>query len=83
MLVSKNLEVGIFLDISLQPELTSGGRQVAKDVSAAQDALINIFEHRELFQTPGNPYEVLPSAAMTDIVVKMMVEVLNILGIAY
>ena len=58
-------------------------RQAARDVSAAQDALIDIFERIENFFKRLEMYtEVRPSAAMTDIIVKIMVEVLNILGIA-
>ena len=58
-------------------------RQAAKDVSAAQDALIDIFECIENFFKRLETYtEVRPSAGMTDIIVKIMVEVLNILGIA-
>ena len=76
------LQVCIFLNISLQPELDTEARQAAKDVSAAQDALIDIFERIENFFKRLETYtEVRPSAAMTDIIVKIMVEVLNILGI--
>ena len=58
-------------------------RQAAKAVSEAQDALIDIFERIENFFKRLETYtEVRPSAAMTDIIVKIMVEVLNILGIA-
>ena len=72
-----------FLNVSLQPGLDTESRQAAKDVSAAQDALIDIFECIENFFKRLETYtEVRPSAAMTDIIVKIMVEVLNILGIA-
>jgi len=58
-------------------------RQAAKDVSAAHEALIDIFERIENFFKRLETYtEVRPSAGMTDIIVKIMVEVLNILGIA-
>ena len=58
-------------------------RQAAKAVSEAQDALIDIFERIENFFKRLETYtEVRPSAAMTDIIVKIMVEVLDILGIA-
>jgi hypothetical protein len=58
-------------------------RQAAKDVSAAQGVPIDIFERIEHFFKRLEAYtEVRPSAAMTDIIVKIMVEVLNILGIA-
>ena len=58
-------------------------QQAAKAVSEAQEALIDIFERIENFLKRLETYtEVRPSAAMTDIIVKIMVEVLNILGIA-
>ena len=77
------LQVCIFLNVSLQPELDTESRQAAKDVSAVQDSLIDIFERIENFFKRLETYtEVRPSAAMTDIIVKIMVEVLNILGIA-
>ena len=77
------LQVCIFLDVSLQPKLDMEARQAAKDVSAAQDALIDIFERIENFFKRLETYtEVRPSPAMADIIVKIMVEVLNILGIA-
>ena len=43
------LEVSIFLDIPFQQELGSEARQVAKDVSVAQEARIDIFEQIESF----------------------------------
>ena len=53
------------------------------DVNAAQEALIDIFERIENFFKLLETYtEVKPSEAMTNIIVKIMVEVLNILGIA-
>ena len=77
------LHVCIFLNVSSQPEIDTESRQAAKDVSAAQDALIDIFERIENFFKRLETYtEVRPSMAMTDIIVKIMVEVLNILGIA-
>jgi hypothetical protein len=57
--------------------------QAAKDVIAAQEALIDIFERVENFFKRLETYtEVRPNAAMTDIIVKIMVEVLNVLAIA-
>ena len=77
------LQVRIFLNVSLRPELDMEARQAARDVSAAQEALIDIFERIENFFKRLETYtEVRPSAGMTDIIVKIMVEVLNILGIA-
>ena len=77
------LQVCIFLNASLKLYLNMAARQAAKGVSAAQDALIDIFERIENFFKRLETYtEVRPSAGMTDIIVKIMVEVLNILGIA-
>ncbi|KAN0141609.1 hypothetical protein V8E53_000071 [Lactarius tabidus] len=57
--------------------------QAVKDVNAAQEALIDIFERIENFFKRLETYtEVRPTEAMTDIIVKIMVEVLNILGVA-
>jgi hypothetical protein len=58
-------------------------RQAVKDVSAAQETLIDIFERIENFFKRLETYtEVPPTAAMTDIIVKIMVEVLNVFAIA-
>ena len=57
--------------------------QAAKDVIAAEEALIDIFERIEYFFKRLEAYaEVRPNAAMTDIIVAIMVEVLNVLAIA-
>ncbi|KAF8267457.1 hypothetical protein EI94DRAFT_1701027 [Lactarius quietus] len=57
--------------------------QAAKDVMAAQEALIDIFERIENFFKRLESYtSVRPSAAMTDIIVMIMVEVLNVFAIA-
>ncbi|KAI0301708.1 hypothetical protein B0F90DRAFT_1917286, partial [Multifurca ochricompacta] len=54
----------------------------AKDVGASQDALLNLFERIENFFKRLETYtEVPPTTAMTDIIVKIMVEVLGILAI--
>ena len=64
-------------------ELDIEARQVVKDVNAAQEALIDIFERIENFFKRLETYsEVQPSEAMMDIIVKIMVEVLNIFAIA-
>ena len=64
-------------------ELDIEARQVVKDVNAAEDALIDIFERIENFFKRLETYtEVRLSEAMTDIIVKIMVEVLNIFAIA-
>ena len=76
------LQVSIFIDISVA-RLDSEAPQAVKDVSVAQEALIDIFERVENFFKRMESYiEVRPSAAMMDILVKIMVEVLNILAIA-
>ncbi|KAH9073562.1 hypothetical protein EDB83DRAFT_82556 [Lactarius deliciosus] len=55
----------------------------AKDVKASQDALVDVFERVENFFKRLETYtEVPPTAAMTDIIVKIMVEVLGILAIS-
>ena len=57
--------------------------QAAKDVRASQDTLIDIFERMENFFRRLEVYtEVAPTTAMMDIIMKIMVEVLTILGIA-
>ncbi|KAH9012823.1 hypothetical protein EDB83DRAFT_2185507, partial [Lactarius deliciosus] len=53
-----------------------------KDVRTSQDALVDLFSRLEYFFKRLEQYiEVRPTAAMTDIIVKIMVEVLSILGI--
>ncbi|KAH9002425.1 hypothetical protein EDB86DRAFT_307172 [Lactarius hatsudake] len=55
----------------------------AKDVEASQDVLIEVFECIENFFRRLEVYtDVLPTPAMTDMMVKIMVEVLDILGTA-
>jgi hypothetical protein len=72
-----------FIHVSSQTNLDIEARQAVKDVNAAQEALIDIFERIENFFKRLETYtEVKPSEGMTDIIVKIMVEVLNILGIA-
>ena len=66
---------------AVQPDIEP--RQAVKDVNAAQDSLIDIFERIENFFRRLEMYtEVRPSDAMTDIIVKIMVEVLNIFALA-
>ncbi|KAH9012835.1 hypothetical protein EDB83DRAFT_323115 [Lactarius deliciosus] len=56
--------------------------QAVKDVRSSQAALVDIFGRLEYFFRRLEKYiEVRPTAAMTDIIVKIMVEVLSILGI--
>ena len=53
------------------------------DVRASQDTLVDIFERMEnFFQRLGVYTNVSPTPEMMDIIVKIMVEVLSILGIA-
>ncbi|KAI9437315.1 hypothetical protein H4582DRAFT_2058307 [Lactarius indigo] len=55
----------------------------AKDVGNSQDALVDVFERVENFFRRLETYtQVQPTAAMTDIIVKIMVEVLGILAIS-
>ncbi|KAH9071619.1 hypothetical protein EDB83DRAFT_260546 [Lactarius deliciosus] len=55
----------------------------AKDVAASQGAVADLFEQMEFFFKRLEAYtEVAPTAAMTDIITKIMVEVLTIFGIA-
>ncbi|KAH8992263.1 hypothetical protein EDB86DRAFT_3244414, partial [Lactarius hatsudake] len=55
----------------------------AKDVRESQDALVDVFERIENFFKRLETYtEVPPTAAMTDIIMKIMVEVLGILAIS-
>ena len=57
--------------------------QAAKDVDANVEALSDLFERIESFFKRLESYtEVPPTNAMTDIIVKIMVEVLNIFAIA-
>ena len=57
--------------------------QAAKAISDGQGALNTVFERIENFFKRLETYiEVPPTAGMTDIIVKIMVEVLSILSIA-
>jgi hypothetical protein len=57
--------------------------QAARDVSASQDALAELFERIETFFQRLETYaEVPPTHQMTELIVKIMVEVLDILAIA-
>ena len=58
-------------------------RQAARDVHSSQDALIDIFERVENFFQRLEVYtEVPPTPEMINMMVKIMVEILSILGIA-
>jgi hypothetical protein len=68
---------------SLQPILTHHGSQAAKDASASQDKLIDLFNRTERFFRRLEIYTgITPTTAMTDIIIEIMVEVLVILAIA-
>ena len=57
--------------------------QAAKDVDASQDALVDLFCRMEHFFKRLESYTaVRPTDAMTDIIVHIMTEVLNIFAIA-
>ncbi len=57
--------------------------QAAKDVDASQEALSDLFERIENFFKRLESYsEVPPTDTMTDMIVKIMVEVLNIFAVA-
>ena len=57
--------------------------QAAKDVESSKDALIDLFERIENFFKRLESYTAVPPTdAMTDIIVKIMMEVLNIFAIA-
>lgn len=56
---------------------------MAKDVEASQDVVVDLFVRIESFFRRLDSYtEVRPTAAMTDIIVNIMVEILSILAIA-
>jgi hypothetical protein len=56
---------------------------VAKDASASQDKLIDVFNRIEHFFRRLEIYtRITPTGAMSDIIVEIMVEVLTILAIA-
>jgi hypothetical protein len=56
---------------------------VAKDVEASREVLIDLFGRIENFFKRLESYSsVPPTDAMTDIIVKIMIEVLNIFAIA-
>ncbi len=78
------LLVSTFLDpivIAGRPDIL--GSQAAKQVRESQETLVHVFDRVENFFKRLETYtEVPPTAAMTDIIVKIMVEVLSILAIS-
>ncbi|KAI9434804.1 hypothetical protein H4582DRAFT_2100757, partial [Lactarius indigo] len=83
---SQTLGEGIGLAFSPAKAIFAGAGVLllaAKEVEASQDVLIDIFERIENFFRRLEIYtEVPPTPAMTDMMVKIMVEVLDILGTA-
>ena len=60
-----------------------GGSQAAKEVEASQDLLIDVFERIENFFRRLEVYTTVPpTPAMSNMMVKIMAEVLDILGTA-
>jgi hypothetical protein len=63
--------------------MSSSVRQSVKDVSASYDALVDLFESIENFLGRLDIYTRIPiTTAMTDIIIKIMVEVLATLALA-
>jgi hypothetical protein len=59
------------------------GLQAAKEASASPDNLIDIFNRIERFFCRVEVYAgIIPTTAMTDMIVEIMVEVLTILAVA-
>ena len=59
------------------------GSQAAKDVRASQDTLLDIFERIEMFFRRLETYTEVPlTTEMMDVIVKIVAEVISILGIA-
>ncbi|KAI9438464.1 hypothetical protein BJY52DRAFT_547531 [Lactarius psammicola] len=83
---SQTLSEGIGLVFSPAKVIFAGAGVLllaAKEVEASQDVLIDIFERIENFFRRLEVYtKVSPTPAMTDMMVKIMVEVLDILGTA-
>jgi hypothetical protein len=85
VLVSFSRSVFAFIYVYLQLELDIDAYQAAKECQygARGEAPIDIFERIENFFKCLETYtEVPPTAAMTDIIVKIMVKVLNFFAIA-
>ena len=77
------LSVSVFSSNPLWAYCDTPISQAAKAASASQHALISIFEHIENFFRRLETYiEVSSTSGMTDMIVKILVEVLSILSIA-
>jgi hypothetical protein len=72
----------MYLVSSLPCLLDAPVSQAAKDIATSQDTLADVFNRVENFIRRLETYTDVPlTAAMTDIIVKIMVEVLSILAI--
>ena len=84
--ISTGIGVLLLVRIFLGPMisiLSTDVLQAAKDVDASEEALADLFERIENFFKRLESYtEIPPTDAMTDIIVKIMVEVLNVFAIA-
>ena len=59
------------------------GSQAAKDVRASQDTLLDIFDRIEMFFRRLETYTEVPlTTEMMAVIIKIMAEVISILGIA-
>ena len=77
------LLVRILLDFLCAGHCDNSICQAAKDAHASQAVLIDLFSRMENFFKRLESYtEVSPTPGMRDIIIKIMVEVLMILGIA-
>lgn len=84
--------IGLLLAVSVRldsygdcglPLTIWASHQAARDIDAGQDALAELFERIESFFVRLEAYaEVPPTRRMIDLIVKIMVEVLEILAIA-
>ena len=82
VLLSVSVIFGSFTLAFLISDAFTGHWQAAKAVSDSPDALAEVFERIENFFRRLETYiEVPPTTGMTDMIVKIMVEVLSILGI--
>ena len=77
------LQVSILFDLLVPVIVTLLSTKTAKDVDASQEVLVDLFGRIENFFRRIESYtEVRPTAAMMDIIVKILVEVLSILAMA-
>ena len=77
------LSVSISLVISDPIHVHIQNYQVAKDVRASYDALVDIFKCTEKFLRRLNIYtEIPPTPAVTEVVIKIMAELITVLALA-